>query len=295
MELVKHIQFNKANSQNPFNHLSFNGGGRLIPSKTEQVMRDWESLSFGNDESREIARDLERYFYRVNGFNFGAKTPLHLCPTFVKLDIPGYADNIHKLNDYNEVVPKDENPIGSVGHYFMQSDMEYFADQYVRNHLGDTTLTKRIDSIPDKAFINEDKSPKDSIVITLDPYANKELYGNNKYFSKTIGKDTYYYKGDYDKDANTLTLIKINPLGAKNNYLEYDFGNPMLESKIKAEDYQKVADRASEEFDNYYQNPMVSYDVDMDDYDPSIIPEDIGEMPQERMFQPRPKGRGEDY
>lgn len=229
LEFIKRLKIKKADDNNPIDTLAFKNVGQLSPDLKERYMRDWQSLLYmKNPEAQQLALNLFRYSYYRNGFAFGPSTFIHLAPTAVRQAIPEY---ISGLND----ILKSED------------DYSQFVDQYIHNHLDNKRLVSEIPESASTKF-HDEKGFKDEVSIIIDNDANygdksiiKEktntedgvIYTFFDYISRREkGKYAYYILDQTNVlDLNEAKYVRIEPLGFKNSFIEYEYGKDVSEMK----------------------------------------------------------------
>lgn len=263
LEFLQRLKFVRANDKNPVDIIVFKNVGRLSPILRERYMRDWASLLYmEKPEAHRLALDLFLYSYFRNGFAFGPSTFIHLAPIAVRYAVPEYISTLRSL------IP------GSKG--YAPSDFGKFVYQYIYNHLDNR---KFVPSIPDTAstrFIEGEKENlrvKDEVVISItdsSTYGDKtaikksdKVEGNTMYtffdfiHKRIKGKDYYYRLTDLEGD-NTAIYTRIEPLGFKHNFLEYEYGKDVLEMET-------VIDKNKKNYNPDSENDAQHSDVPLTD------------------------------
>lgn len=243
LEFIKRLKVIRANDNNPVATVIFKNVGQLSPTLRERYMRDWASLLYmNNPKAQELALNLFRYSYYRNGFAFGPSTFIHLAPVAVRNAIPEYISTLRTLISSNE------------------DDYSQFSDQYVYNHLD---IRKLVPEIPEEAltsFIGEDQELKDTVTFNIDEnstFGDKKIIkritpmdnGQKSYeFFKYIGrreKGNYvYYKLEGEPSDAVATYTRIEPLGYRNSFIEYEYGKD-------ASDIQTVIEKNLKSYDPY--------------------------------------------
>ena len=230
LEFIKRLKVLRANDKNPVDVIVFKNVGRLSPTLRERYMRDWTSLLYmENPKAHELALNLFLYSSFRNGFAFGPNTFIHLAPVAVRDAVPGYISTLRSLLSEED-------------------SYKEFIEQYVYNHLDNRKL---VPSIPDTAttkFTEGEKETfkvKDEVAITITDSStygdkaavksedrdadNNAVYTFFNFIHKRVkGKDYYYRLTELDGD-NTAIYSRIEPLGFKNGFLEYEYGKNVLE------------------------------------------------------------------
>lgn len=266
LEFIKRLKVALHNDKNPVDVLVFKNVGQLSSTLRERYMRDWASLLYmKNPKAQELALNLFLYSYYRNGFAFGPSTFIHLAPTAVRDAINGYISTLRSL------LTSEDN-------------YEEFVEQYIYNHLDNRKLVPEIPETATTKFVDEEGNIKDEVVITIDAtstYGDKAAVkseqrdeeGNVTYeFMNFIGKRVkgkwYYYRQvtSYDNTNalpgdNSAVYTRIEPLGYKNSFLEYEYGK--LASEIETvidknkKDYDPLAEYATQHMDTRLTDEML--------------------------------------
>lgn len=244
LEFIKRLKVIRANDNNPVDTVIFKNVGQLSPTLRERYMRDWASLLYmKNPEAQKLALNLFRYSYYRNGFAFGPNTFIHLAPVAVRDAVPEYIDTLRTL------LSSDED------------DYSQFEEQYVYNHLDNRKLVPEIPEEASTSFVGDDNEIKDVVTFTIDESSTfgdkkvvrKQLMGDDGQpfydFFKFIGKR---YKGKYvyyrldesvaSTQENTAIYSRIEPLGYRNSFIEYEYGKDASEINTVIEKNQKDYD-----------------------------------------------------
>lgn len=252
LEFIKRLKVIRANDNNPVQTLVFKNVGQLSPTLRERYMRDWASLLYmQNPEAQKLALNLFRYSFYRNGFAFGPNTFIHLAPVAVRKAIPEYTSTLRALLTSSD-------------------DYSQFVDQYVYNHLDNRKLVPEIPDTSSVKFIGEDNEIKDEVTFVIDDNAtfgdkkvikkrldspDGPVYDFFKYIGKRIIGGWAYYKLESlgTEKGNVATYKRIEPLGYRNSFIEYEYGKVVEEMQTVIEknrmDYDPYADTLSS-FDN---------------------------------------------
>lgn len=243
LEFIKRLKVIRANDTNPVDTVVFKNVGQLSPTLRERYMRDWTSLLYmSNPEAQRLALNLFRYSYYRNGFAFGPNTFIHLAPMAVRNIIPEYISTLRSLTLSND-------------------DYSQFVDQYVYNHLDDRKLVPEVPDTASVQFIGEDNEIKDVVTFVIDgdaTFGDKKVikkridtpdgpvYDFFKYIGKRIRGGYIYYKllSLGTEQANVATYERIEPLGFRNSFIEYEYGKD-------AEEMETVIDKSRKDYDPY--------------------------------------------
>ena len=243
LEFIKRLRVIRANDTNPVDTVVFKNVGQLSPTLRERYMRDWTSLLYmSNPEAQRLALNLFRYSYYRNGFAFGPNTFIHLAPVAVRNIIPEYISTLRSLTLSND-------------------DYSQFVDQYVYNHLDNRKLVPEVPNTASVQFIGEDNEIKDVVTFVIDgdaTFGDKKVikkridtpdgpvYDFFKYIGKRIRGGYVYYKllSLGTEQANVATYERIEPLGFRNSFIEYEYGKD-------AEEMETVIDKNRKDYDPY--------------------------------------------
>lgn len=271
LEFIKRLKVIRANDNNPVDTVVFKNVGQLSPTLRERYMRDWASLLYMNNlEAQKLALNLFRYSYYRNGFAFGPSTFIHLAPVAVRNAIPEYISTLRTLLSSSD-------------------DYSQFVDQYVYNHLDNRKLVPEIPDTASVQFIGEDNEVKDEVTFVIDDnttFGDKKVikkridtpdgptYDFFKYIGKRIrGKYIYYKLASLSTEqANVATYERIEPLGFRNSFIEYEYGKDV-------EEIETVIDKNRKDYDPY-ADTLSRFDLGDAGVDYDSMPDYQG-MPQE--------------
>lgn len=243
LEFIKRLKVIRADDNNPVDTVVFKNVGQLSPTLRERYMRDWTSLLYmSNPEAQKLALNLFRYSYYRNGFAFGPSTFIHLAPVAVRNAIPEYISTLRTLLSSSD-------------------DYSQFVDQYVYNHLDNRKLVPEIPDTASVQFIGEDNEVKDKVTFVIDDnatFGDKKVikkrvdtpdgptYDFFKYIGKRIrGGYTYYKLSSLSTEqTNVATYERIEPLGFRNSFIEYEYGKDV-------EEMETVIDKNRKDYDPY--------------------------------------------
>lgn len=271
LEFIKRLKAIRVNDNNPVDTVVFKNVGQLSPTLRERYMRDWASLLYmNNPEAQKLALNLFRYSYYRNGFAFGPSTFIHLAPVAVRNAIPEYISTLRTLLSSSD-------------------DYSQFVDQYVYNHLDNRKLVPEIPDTASVQFIGEDNEAKDEVTFVIDDnatFGDKKVikkridtpdgpaYDFFKYIGKRIRGKYIYYKlaSSSTEQANVATYERIEPLGFKNSFIEYEYGKDV-------EEMETVIDKNRKDYDPY-ADTLSRFDLGDAGVDYDSMPDYQG-MPQE--------------
>lgn len=265
LEFIKRLKVIRANDNNPVATLVFKNVGQLSPTLRERYMRDWASLLYkDNPEAQKLALNLFRYSFYRNGFAFGPNTFIHLAPVALRKAVPEYISTLRTLANWNE------------------DDYSQFVDQYVYNHLDNRKLVPEIPDTASVQFIGEDNEVKDKVTFVIDDNStfgdekvikkvdtssDSPTYDFFKYIGKRIRGKYIYYKlaSSSTEQANVATYERIEPLGFRNSFIEYEYGK-------NVEEMETVIDKNRKDYDPY-ADTLSSFDNGDVEFDYDTMPE----------------------
>lgn len=272
LEFIKRLKVIRANDNNPVATLVFKNVGQLSPTLRERYMRDWASLLYmSNPEAQKLALNLFRYSFYRNGFAFGPNTFIHLAPVALRKAVPEYISTLRALVGQNE------------------DDYSQFVDQYVYNHLDNRKLVPEIPDTASVQFIGEDDEVKGEVTFVIDDnttFGDKKVikkrednpdgptYDFFKYIGKRIRGKYIYYKltSSSTEQTNVATYERIEPLGFRNSFIEYEYGKDV-------EEMETVIDKNRKDYDPY-ADTLSRFDLGDAEIDYDSMP-DYQDMPQE--------------
>nr|DAH00051.1 MAG TPA: hypothetical protein [Crassvirales sp.] len=271
LEFIKRLKVIRANDNNPVDTVVFKNVGQLSPTLRERYMRDWASLLYmSNPEAQKLALNLFRYSYYRNGFAFGPSTFIHLAPVAVRNAIPEYISTLRTLLSSSD-------------------DYSQFVDQYVYNHLDNRKLVPEIPDTASVQFIGKDNEVKDEVTFVIDDnatFGDKKVikkridtpdglaYDFFKYIGRRIRGSYVYYKLSSvgTEQTNVATYERIEPLGFRNSFIEYEYGKDV-------EEMETVIDKNRKDYDPY-ADTLSRFDLGDAKIDYDSVP-DYQDMPQE--------------
>lgn len=271
LEFIKRLKVIRANDNNPVDTVVFKNVGQLSPTLRERYMRDWASLLYmSNPEAQKLALNLFRYSYYRNGFAFGPSTFIHLAPVAVRNAIPEYISTLRTLLSSSD-------------------DYSQFVYQYVYNHLDNRKLVPEIPDTASVQFIGEDNEVKDEVAFVIDDnatFGDKKVikkridtpdgpaYDFFKYIGKRIRGNYVYYKLTSlgTEQTNVATYERIEPLGFRNSFIEYEYGKDV-------EEMETVIDKNRKDYDPY-ADTLSRFDLGDAQIDYNSAP-DYQDMPQD--------------
>lgn len=240
IEFIKRLKPIFRNDKNPVNVVAFKNVGQLSSTLKERYQRDWATLLYmDNPKAQELALNLFLYSYYRNGFAFGPSTFIHLAPVAVRYAIPGYIETLRKL-------------ISS------EDDFRNFIEQYIYNHLDNRRLVPEVPSTSSIEFVEEDGTIKDEITITISESSSLDdktvvksqikvdkdltVYEFFNFIARRVKNKYVYYKVTELKEEHTAVYTRIEPLGYKNSFLEYEYG-------VEASEMETVIDKNKKDYE----------------------------------------------
>lgn len=264
LEFIKRLRVIRPNDTNPVDTVVFKNVGQLSPTLRERYMRDWASLLYmNNPEAQKLALNLFRYSFYRNGFAFGPSTFIHLAPVAVRNAVPEYIETLRSL-------------------LTSEDDYSNFVEQYIYNHLDNRKLVPEVPDDASTPFIGEDNEIMDEVTFVIDENAN---FGDKKVVKKRIdtsdgpvydffdfiarrNRGNYvYYRLTTDRvdESNVAVYRRIEPLGFRNSFIEYEYGK-------EASEMTSVIEKNSKD---YNPNPNVDYEAFASFETPQMTEEDL--------------------
>ena len=262
LEFIKRLRVIRANDTNPVDTVVFKNVGQLSPTLRERYMRDWASLLYmSNPEAQKLALNLFRYSFYRNGFAFGPNTFIHLAPVAVRNAAPEYIETLRSL-------------------LTSEDDYSNFVEQYIYNHLDNRKLVPEVPDDASTPFIGEDNEINDEVTFVIDENSN---FGDKKvikkridtpdgpvydffdFIARRIGGNYVYYRLTTDRvdESNVAVYRRIEPLGFRNSFIEYEYGK-------EASEITSVIEKNSK---NY--NPNIDYEAFASFETPQMTEEDL--------------------
>ena len=282
LEFIKRLKVIRANENNPVATLVFKNVGQLSSTLRERYMRDWVSLLYmNNPEAQKLAFNLFRYSFYRNGFAFGPNTFIHLAPVALRKAVPEYIETLREL-----IRPKDSNEYAD--------DYTEFIDQYIYNHLDNRKLVPEISDTSSVTFVDEESEIKDVVSFVIDKTSTagdkkiilerrelpdgKPSYSFFKYIGKRIRGKWAYYKLDKKLTTDTMATYKrIEPLGFKNSFIEYEYGKDV-------ETIETVIKNNKADYDPY-SDALARFEANLNDgTDEELNPDSIPNFSDESYF-----------
>lgn len=242
--------------------ITFTNVGSITPTQKEQYIKDWTTLLYVNDQTKEIAKKL--FIYNCfKGFGFSPSGFSHLASTILKLDNESYMRTLREV------------------HGNFDSEADVFFEQYILNHLDNRQLVPDVSKSNGHLSIDDNPageigSGTTSFSVTLadnsshdmrqfaHPYKKTdEIVFHNFVHFNIKGRDIYFKLAETPVGA-TATYIKVQPLGLKNQFIEYQYGVP-------AEAMESVIGQAE---DNGFVDPYAESNIESDDSNPNDVTRD---------------------
>ena len=276
LEFIKRLRVIRANDTNPVDTVVFKNVGQLSSTLRERYMRDWASLLYmSNPKAHKLAFNLFRYSFYRNGFAFGPNTFIHLAPVAVRKAVPEYIETLRSL-------------------LTSEDDYSNFVEQYIYNHLDNRKLVPEIPDDASTSFIDENTEIKDEVTFVIDENANFSdkkiirertdtpdgpVYDFFNFIARRIKGNYVYYKLTEDRidESNVAIYRRIEPLGFKNSFIEYEYGK-------EASEMTSVIEKNSKD---YNPNSNIDYDAIASFETPQMTEEDLAysEMYRESLSE----------
>ena len=219
LEFIKRLKYKVSDKNNPVAVLNFTNVGTLSPTLRDRYTRDWATLlHMKNPEANKLALNLFLYNFYRNGFAFGPNTFNHLAPLELRKAIDGYIETLRDL-----LVSDD--------------DYKEFIYQYLYNHLDNRKFCPELSNESHISILGSNNSAVDEVHVYIAPNTpkadmkivkskytidNRTTYTFFEFFTKKNGnKNIYYRLAEYDDVS--ATYVRINPLGYKNAFIEYEY------------------------------------------------------------------------
>lgn len=262
LEFIKRLKTSLANDKTPVNVIVFKNVGSLSPDLKSRYSRDWASLLYmKNPKAQELALNLVLYSYYRNGFAFGPTTFIHLAPLIIRDAIPDYISTLRSLLTEND-------------------SYENFIEQYVYNHLDNRKLVPEVKEGSTFKFVDKEGNFEDEVTATINNSSSYEDKSVVKSVTKVDGESIYeffrfigkkangkwaYYRLSEIQGDDTAIYTRIEPLGYKHNFLEYEWGE-------SADSMESVIDNNKKDYD-----PLAEYAAQFTT--PDLTEEDYADIP----------------
>lgn len=187
----------------------------------ELAKTNWSDMLQSSDsEVREMAKKLFIYCLYRNGFGFSPKTFIHLASVKTKQAL-GYTGLINDLE------------------FFTKSfNVENFLEQFRRNHITELRIVPNIEIGTNKIGTVLNLNNGNTLVFECKKrvFINDLLsYDKQRPVAVIKYGNNYYRLVDFDNtdsDSAYVKYEKTEPLGNKNNFLEYDMNERLIQSVI---------------------------------------------------------------
>lgn len=243
VEFIQRLTTKRAGKKTPIDVLVFRNAGSLNATLRETYMRDWTTLlHMKNPVANRLAYDLFLYSYFRNGFAFGPNSFIHLAPIEVRSNIPGYMETLKEMLKSTDSFVK-------------------FIEQYIYNHLDNTKFVPKIPEKSTVEFTDENNNIKEEVIFYISETSKSEdktvvkeertdTLGETTYtFMEFIGKRIrgrdYYYRLSEATPTSAL-YTRIEPLGYKHNFLEYEWDKWASEINTVIDKNKKYLDPLAE-------------------------------------------------
>lgn len=235
LPIINRVKYNKFTKYNPAPSLTFSNVGRITDIQKQDYVRSWETLMNINDECKEMAIKLFLYC-NYKGLGFSPNGFSHLAPVAVKMNTGNYVETLEDM-------------------YFEKSDVTTFIGQYFRNHLDDRTL---VPDITGASYVSEVNLETQNFDVKVDfnssmadkkiakPFDDKKTPEYLPYVHVNYKGADLYFERVNAPNSLIASYQKVQPLGVKNQYVEYD-------------------SNASEDMESVVPKPQ-SYKANLNDY-----------------------------
>lgn len=235
LPIINRVKYNKFTKYNPAPSLTFSNVGRITDIQKQDYVRSWETLMNINDECKEMAIKLFLYC-NYKGLGFSPNGFSHLAPVAVKMNTGNYVETLEDM-------------------YFEKSDVTTFIGQYFRNHLDDRTL---VPDITGASYVSEVNLETENFDVEVDfnssmddkkiakPFDDKSTPEYLPYVHVNYKGADLYFERVNAPNSLIASYQKVQPLGVKNQYVEYD-------------------SNASEDMESVVPKPQ-SYKANLNDY-----------------------------
>lgn len=211
LPIINRIKYNKFTKYNPAPSLTFSNVGRITDIQKQDYIRSWETLMNINDECKDMAIKLFLYC-NYKGLGFSPNGFSHLAPVAVKMNTGNYIETLEDM-------------------YFEKADVTTFIGQYFRNHLDDRTLVPDITGASYVSKVNLETQNFDVKVDFNSSMADKKIakpFDDKKtpeylpYVHVNYKGADLYFERVNAPDSLVASYQRVQPLGVKNQYVEYD-------------------------------------------------------------------------
>ena len=234
LAIIKRLSIVKVGKNLVVPFIRFKNVGRLSTIQKDEFMRSWEELLSKGSTGHDLAMGLYIYGTYRTGFAYSPSSFIHLAPVAVRLAVNDYLKTLEGM---------------------LRDDMDYanFIDQFIYNNLSDGNFTKKM-TYRNKDFSGKIKS---TLIINKKDAAYKSFIKCAKnipqmdkvdipYFTISVTEKTpvsiyferhakngaapAYYKINMDKSSilqGIFVYDKIEPLGIRNGFIEYEYGVPV--------------------------------------------------------------------
>lgn len=211
LPIINRVKYNKFTKYNPAPSLTFSNVGRITDIQKQDYIRSWETLMNINDECKDMAIKLFLYC-NYKGLGFSPNGFSHLAPVAVKENTGNYVETLEDM-------------------YFEKADVTTFIGQYFRNHLDDRTL---VPDITGASYVSEVNLETENFDVKVDfnssmddkkiakPFDDKSTPEYLPYVHINYKGADLYFERVNAPDSLIASYQRVQPLGVKNQYVEYD-------------------------------------------------------------------------
>ena len=271
LDFIQRLLTKKANKNVPVSTVVFNNVGSLTAILKENNMRDWASLAYlENQTANKLALQLILYCYFRCGFAFSPSTFIHLAPTILRTAIPGYEEKLRNI-------------LTSTDTYYE------FIDQYMYNHLYNRKLVPLVPNDSTIEFTDSEGNIKYDVTVSIDSRSsasdlsvvrkslkyfdykmqkNITKYDFCRFIAKRVDDKEIYYVLTSSTEYGDATYTRIDPLGYRNNFIEYEYGKGVNEMRSVINSSRTAIDDAQDSEDNLTPPPI---EESVPNPEPSIV------------------------
>ena len=271
-ELIQGITYSNPSKKHPTGLLVFNKVGGMTEILKDSYKQDSISLLYSkNEELRNLVFDLVKYSYFRGSLGFTPDGFGNLISIDVLLSINEYASTLYNI----------------LNSEFTAFKYGKFVNQYLLNHLNNTKFAPVIDvvalsnsniSIIEKNQLADKFNPDRFISVDSIPAELNNMIKNifwdegSKFIEYMKFINIKYNNRDnfYIYDDNTNEYVKIQRLGLKNNFLEYDSTKSAIDMTSMVHDMftenikraETAAASVAEKYDKLYEQNVLNSNND---------------------------------
>ncbi len=269
-------------SEIPFT-IEFDGNTGANEYVQEVIMQTWEEMLInGDNEERELAKNLVRYTFYSAGFNFAPYSFYHLVPVNFFRNLQDSKGNTFDSYLKQKIEETKVNIQG--GNDYLSN----FREQYIRNYYPKLAYIKKaifedekkanvskIEYSEYKDNVPTDKSEPVKIFLNTEMIDKTDLLVNKEpveYVKHSFKNKTYLFKLEKMNNEGAV-YSRLEPLGFKIKgigSLEFDINNPYLDSKWNFNKIKKTSNLSKEITKNDVSLQTKKNPFQVDDFDENI-------------------------